>query len=137
MVKSSLRSDNMLNDMTYKLPNRNRQYMISKLAKVMGCSVTMLALAITVNAHAASNTKASSVATLYADSCAACHDSGALGAPKTGDKATWQRLQSKKGMTALVNSVKNGMPQMPAGGLCAECTDTQYQQLIDYMTNAQ
>ena len=112
--------------------------MTLKLNKVMGLNTILfaiLSLTIAMNAHAASNNQSSAVVTLYSDSCAACHDTGALGAPKTGDKATWQRLQSQKGMANLVSSVKNGMPQMPAGGLCSDCCDAQYRQLIDYMTN--
>ncbi|WP_264480624.1 c-type cytochrome [Psychrobacter sp. I-STPA6b] len=76
---------------------------------------------------------ANDIATIYADSCATCHDTGALNAPKTGDVAVWKRLEDKKGMAGLVNSVKNGMTQMPAGGLCSDCSDQQYQQLIEYM----
>ncbi|WP_230659459.1 c-type cytochrome [Psychrobacter sp. I-STPA10] len=108
-----------------------RQTGLSMVAIVMVLGI--LSLVISTGAQAASNAQANAVATLYTDSCAACHDTGALGAPKTGDKATWQRLQSQKGMASLVSSVKNGMPQMPAGGLCSECTDAQYRQLIEYM----
>ena len=74
------------------------------------------------------------VSSLYVDSCAACHDSGALNAPKKGDSARWEALKKQKGMPALVKSVKGGMKQMPAGGLCAQCNDADYQALIDYMS---
>ena len=58
----------------------------------------------------------------------------ALGAIKKGDSAGWAKLKQQKGMPALVSSVKNGMIQMPAGGLCDECSDDDYRQLIDYMS---
>jgi len=74
------------------------------------------------------------IATTYDNSCAACHDSGALGALKKGDSAAWAKLKQQKGMPALVSSVKNGMIQMPAGGLCDECNDDDYRKLIDYMS---
>lgn len=80
-----------------------------------------------------SSASAVDVPTLYQASCAVCHDSGALNAPKKGDKAAWDTIK-KKGMPALVNAVKSGMMQMPAGGLCADCKDEDYRQLIDYMS---
>lgn len=77
---------------------------------------------------------AADIATTYNNSCAACHDSGALNAIKKGDSAKWQQLKQKKGMPALINSVKSGMTQMPAGGLCDSCSDDDYRKLIDYMS---
>lgn len=74
-----------------------------------------------------------SVESKYQESCAACHDSGALKAPKTGDTAAWAALKSQKGMPALVDAVKNGGKQMPAGGLCSSCSDADYKALIEYM----
>ncbi|PNK61272.1 c-type cytochrome [Psychrobacter sp. FDAARGOS_221] len=74
------------------------------------------------------------VAQQYEDSCAACHATGALNAPKTGDSATWKKLTAQKGMPALVDSVKEGMSQMPAGGLCSSCSDADYKALIEYMS---
>lgn len=70
----------------------------------------------------------------YQKSCAACHDSGNLNAPKTGDTATWQKLKSQKGMDGLVKSTRQGMPQMPAMGLCKACSDEDFKQLIEYMS---
>jgi len=37
-------------------------------------------------------------------------------------------------MPTLINSVKNGMTQMPAGGLCSGCSDDDYRKLIEYMS---
>lgn len=76
---------------------------------------------------------ASDVATTYQKACSACHDSGAFNAPKKGDTATWERLKSQKGMEALVKSTRQGMPQMPAMGLCQTCSDKDFRELIDYM----
>ena len=77
---------------------------------------------------------AADIPKIYQESCAACHDSGALNAPKKGDTATWQTLKDNKGMPALVKAVKGGMIQMPAGGLCEACSDDDYRQLINYMS---
>ncbi len=77
---------------------------------------------------------AADIATSYDNSCAACHDSGALNAIKKGDSAKWQQLIKQKSMPTLINSVKNGMTQMPAGGLCNSCSDDDYRKLIEYMS---
>ncbi|WP_372843440.1 cytochrome c5 family protein [Psychrobacter sp.] len=77
---------------------------------------------------------AADIATTYNQSCAACHDSGALNAIKKGDSAKWQQLIKQKGMPALISSVKNGMIQMPAGGLCDKCSNDDYRKLIEYMS---
>lgn len=74
------------------------------------------------------------IATTYQKTCGACHDDGALHAPKKGDKARWQTLIAKKGMENLIKSTKQGMPQMPAMGLCQTCSDQEFRELIDYMS---
>ena len=92
------------------------------------------AATIALGTLAFSSANAADVPAIYDNSCAVCHDSGALGAPKKGDNATWQQLKDQKGMPALVHAVKGGMIQMPAGGLCASCDDDDYRKLIDYMS---
>lgn len=77
---------------------------------------------------------AADIATTYDNSCAACHDSGALNAIKKGDSVKWQQLIEQKSMPTLINSVKGGMIQMPAGGLCDNCSDDDYRKLIEYMS---
>lgn len=68
----------------------------------------------------------------YPQTCGVCHDNGNLGAPKKGDKQAWNALKTK-GMDALVQSVNEGMPQMPKKGLCNDCNDDQLRQMIEYM----
>ena len=91
-------------------------------------AVLLLSSAIMTSANAAD------IAATYDNSCAACHDSGALNAIKKGDSAKWQQLIKQKGMPALVKSVKSGMIQMPTGGLCEDCNDDDYRKLIEYMS---
>lgn len=94
----------------------------------------LLAFVVAGLCAAASTAQAASIQDKYNKSCAACHASGAAGAPKKGDKAAWApRL--KKGEAALVNSVKNGFKAMPAKGLCMDCTDADYKALIKLMIN--
>lgn len=69
----------------------------------------------------------------YNKTCAACHATGAAGAPKTGDKAAWApRL--KKGEATLLGHVKNGFNAMPPKGLCMDCSDADYKALIKHMS---
>jgi len=88
----------------------------------------LLSSAIMTSANAAD------IAATYDNSCAACHDSGALNAIKKGDSDKWQQLIKQKSMPTLINSVKSGMTQMPAGGLCNSCSDDDYRKLIEYMS---
>ncbi|MGM8888769.1 c-type cytochrome, partial [Psychrobacter sp. 1U2] len=85
-----------------------------KIGQALSSSMVALVISIAMtSSHAATD-----ISKIYNDSCAACHDSGALNAIKKGDSAQWQRLIERKGMPALIDSVKGGMIQMPAGGLC-------------------
>lgn len=103
---------------------QNLQLSVLKIAAVMLLSAPLMTPPVF----------AADTATIYQNSCAACHDSGALNAPKKGDKALWQKLKQQKGMPALIQSVKGGMTQMPAGGLCEKCSDKDYQNLIEFMS---
>lgn len=68
----------------------------------------------------------------YQAACAACHDSGAAGAPKLGDKAAWgSRIGG--GAAALYASALNGKGAMPAKGGNASLSDTDVKAAVDYM----
>ncbi len=71
----------------------------------------------------------------YNKSCAVCHNTGAANAPKTGDAAAWEPRLAK-GMEALLQSVNNGLNAMPPKGMCFDCTDDEYKELITYMATA-
>ncbi len=78
--------------------------------------------------------QAAGIGDKYNKSCAVCHNSGAAGAPKKGDKAAWApRL--KQGEAVLLKNVKNGIRAMPAKGMCTDCTDADYKALIKFMSN--
>ena len=96
---------------------------------LLGSSAAVLLTSVMMTSATAAD-----IATTYNNSCAACHDSGALNAIKKGDSAKWQQLISQKSMPTLIKSVKNGMTQMPAGGLCNNCSDDDYRKLIEYMS---
>ena len=70
----------------------------------------------------------------YQSSCFACHSTGAAGAPKTHDVAAWEPRMAK-GMEVLVAEARDGYNAMPPTAMCADCTDEEYQELIEYMAS--
>lgn len=71
-------------------------------------------------------------ASLYTSTgCAACHDSGAAGAPGLGDTEAWaSRLE--QGTEALYQSVFEGKGAMPPRG-GSSASDEEIQVVVDYM----
>ncbi|MBI5447354.1 MAG: c-type cytochrome [Gammaproteobacteria bacterium] len=69
---------------------------------------------------------------IYETYCAACHASGAAGAPVVGDQAAWAP-RIKIGMDALYHNAINGINAMPAKGTCTSCTDQEIQAAVQYM----
>jgi cytochrome c5 len=71
---------------------------------------------------------------IYQAVCKSCHESGALGSPKTGDTAAWGP-RIAKGLDALVQSTTNGIGQMPPKGGAADLTDVEIQRAVAYLAN--
>ena len=69
---------------------------------------------------------------IYNTACAACHTSGAGGAPVNGDVAAWTD-RIAKGNDTLYDHVINGFNAMPAKGLCMDCSDDELKATVDYM----
>ena len=66
--------------------------------------------------------------------CGACHGTGALGAPKIGDKAGWgPRLGM--GLERLTQSAIKGKNQMPKRGGNDDLSDLELARAIVYMAN--
>lgn len=70
---------------------------------------------------------------LYKAVCAACHETGAAGAPKTGDKAAWAP-RIGVGLDVLTKTAKAGKNAMPPKG-GADATDEELARAIVYMAN--
>jgi cytochrome c5 len=71
----------------------------------------------------------------YDAKCAACHNSGAAGAPKLGDAAAWSgRIAA--GSDALMASVINGKNAMPPRGACTDCSDADLKAALEYLVSA-
>ena len=71
---------------------------------------------------------------IYASGCAACHDSGAAGAPKLGDVAAWTpRLD--KGLEKLFSNAFYGYKGMPAKGMCKKCDKDEISSAVTYLVD--
>jgi len=70
---------------------------------------------------------------LYKTVCLACHDTGAAGSPKMGDKAAWAP-RIGVGLDVLVKTAKAGKNAMPPKG-GSDATDEELARAIVYMTN--
>ena len=64
--------------------------------------------------------------------CAACHNAGIAGAPKSDDDAAWAERR-ELGLDALVASVVNGKGAMPARGGAANITDDEIRAAVIHM----
>ncbi|MDX2427421.1 MAG: c-type cytochrome [Xanthomonadales bacterium] len=68
---------------------------------------------------------------IYTNVCAACHGTGAAGAPIPGSPAMVER--SGKGLEMLVQNAVNGLNAMPPRGGRADLSDEQIQTVVEFM----
>lgn len=66
--------------------------------------------------------------------CAACHESGALGAPKIGDSGSWKKRLAQ-GLDRVTENAIKGVRQMPARGGNPDLSDTDVALAVIYMAN--
>ena len=71
---------------------------------------------------------------VYNASCAACHGTGAAGAPKVGDKGAWGP-RIAQGKPTLYQHAIAGIRGMPPKGMCMTCSDDEIKAAVDYMTS--
>jgi cytochrome c5 len=72
---------------------------------------------------------------LYQDHCAACHHPSnvMVSSPKAGSDRDWApRLQ--KGLPGLTRSAVEGFEAMPPKGNCEDCTPSEIEAAIRFMT---
>lgn len=69
---------------------------------------------------------------IYRQACAFCHDKGAAGAPKLGDKAAWAP-RIAQGMDALYTASLRGKGAMPAKGGNPALADADVKAAVDYL----
>ena len=73
-------------------------------------------------------------AAVYKAVCAACHDTGAAGAPKIGDAAAWS-ARIAQGYQTLVSHAINGIRAMPPKGGNPDLDDVEVARAVVYMAN--
>lgn len=66
--------------------------------------------------------------------CAACHATGAKGAPRIGNKDAWAPLAAR-GLTSLTESALKGIRNMPPHGGNPGLSDLEIERAITYMVN--
>ena len=82
--------------------------------------------------HDGASTTDPAILQLYNRSCRSCHANGAGGAPITQQTDAWQ-IRVEKGMDALLESTIDGYRGMPPRGMCYDCDENQFRELIRYM----
>lgn len=73
-------------------------------------------------------------AAVYAATCAACHDSGMAGAPKTGDNGAWG-ARFAQGYDTLIKHAIEGLRAMPAKGGNPDLDDIEVARAVVFMSN--
>lgn len=71
---------------------------------------------------------------VYKAVCAACHDTGAAGAPKTGDAGAWS-ARIGQGQSTLVGNAIKGVRAMPAKGGNPDLDEIEVERAVVYMAN--
>jgi cytochrome c5 len=71
---------------------------------------------------------------VYTAVCAACHATGAAGAPKVGDNGAWG-ARIAQGYDTLLQHAVNGIRAMPAKGGNPDLDDVEVGRALVYMTN--
>jgi len=66
--------------------------------------------------------------------CAACHATGAEGAPKIGDKQAWAKRASR-GLSSLTKNALEGIRNMPPHGGQPSLSDLEIRRAITYMVD--
>ena len=104
-----------------------KQFVLFSMAVILG--------SITKPAHSDQSDPggSSKASKIYMEYCLSCHEFGVNGAPAPGDKEAWDARLSR-GREALLRNTIFGMPPvMPPRGLCEACTDSELDDVLDFM----
>lgn len=94
-----------------------------------------VAAALIAVAGASSAAEPRTGAEVYELVCRACHEAGAGGAPKFGDRKAWAPLIAE-GAPSLYRSAVRGIRGMPAKGGRPDLADVEVRRAVAYMANA-
>ena len=101
--------------------------------RVRRCAMTLVTLIGMIPLSAAAGGD-----TVFRSSCAACHETGAAGAPKVGDKAVWADRIKQGNDTLYEHAIKGFQGKagfMPAKGGNAGLSDAAVKAAVDHMVN--
>lgn len=71
---------------------------------------------------------------IYRGTCAACHDTGAAGAPKIGDRKAWAP-RIREGKRMMVRMAIKGIRGMPPRGGNPNLSDEDVERAVVYLLN--
>ena len=71
---------------------------------------------------------------VYRETCAACHDTGVLNAPRIGDRKAWKPLIAE-GQRMLTRTATKGIRQMPPRGGNPGLSDRDVALAVVYLVN--
>lgn len=74
------------------------------------------------------------LAATYAASCGVCHSRPSSGAPQAGHKAAW-KPKVARGLDYLLDRTIRGYGSMPPMGLCPQCSEEDFIDLLEYMAD--
>jgi cytochrome c5 len=95
--------------------------------------VTVLALLLLAGGLAAAE-EAKRGEQVYRETCAACHDTGAAGAPRIGDEKAWAP-RIREGKRMMVKMAIRGIRGMPPRGGNPALTDEEVERAVVYLLN--
>ncbi|MCL4471128.1 MAG: c-type cytochrome [Gammaproteobacteria bacterium] len=72
---------------------------------------------------------------VYKSACAACHATGAAGAPKLGDKTAWGK-RFEAGLPTMIKIAIKGKRAMPPKGGQSALSDMEVARAVVHMANA-
>ncbi len=72
---------------------------------------------------------------VYTEVCSSCHGSGALGAPKMGNKGDWGK-RNAQGFDTLTKNAINGIRTMPPRGGNPDLSDIEMSRAVAHLANA-
>lgn len=64
--------------------------------------------------------------------CYSCHMAGIAGAPRIGDASAWAPRVAQ-GWATLIDHTRTGIRNMPARGLCRQCSEADLEEALGYM----
>ena len=114
--------------------NLETQARIAPIGVVYVATTAGAPVPTTAPAVAAQAATPRSGAAIYAETCSACHSTGAAGAPKAGDHALWAPRLAQ-GNELLQTHALQGFNAMPPKGGCVNCSDDEVRAAVEHLVS--